>query len=367
MTTYAGTAHNLDAINLAGGTLAGDPHPLSGYGDYTLNGTVSADATAGTSTISAAGGLNLRGNITFDVSSGNGKLLISAPIHNEPSIAGAITKTGSGLLVLSGTSDYSGGTTVSAGTLAVDGSISGSVNVNSNATLSGNGQIDGSVTVFDGGILSPGDRLGVITMQLLTLNGTSQTNIELGGRIRGSQYDAVISNSLMRLEGTLNVSLANGFLPIAGDSFDIFDWGTLTANTFSTVNLPTLGGRIVWNASQLYTTGTISVVATYLAGDFNRDGHVDVADILAMEQALADLPDYETAKALTDAQLQLIGDINGDHQLTNADLQALIALVANNFVGGSSLAAVPEPATLTLSVVALSVFAIRRLRTRSAH
>lgn len=156
VTTHAGTAQNLAAVILAGGTMAGDPHPLSGYSDYTLNGTVSADATAGISTISAAGGINLRGAITFDVSSGSGELLVSWPIHNEPSAAaGAITKTGPGLFVLSGTSNYSGGTTVNAGMLAVDGTISGNLNVGAGGTIGGNGQIGGALTVSNEGILAP--------------------------------------------------------------------------------------------------------------------------------------------------------------------------------------------------------------------
>ena len=97
--------------------MAGDPNPLFGSSDYTLNATVSADATAGTSTISAAGGINLRGNITFNVSSGAGQLQISAPIQDEQGSAGMLTKTGPGLLGLSATDTYTGGTTVNAGTL----------------------------------------------------------------------------------------------------------------------------------------------------------------------------------------------------------------------------------------------------------
>jgi len=47
-------------------------------------------------------------------------------------------------------------------------------------------------------------------------------------------------------------------------------------------------------------------------GDFNRDGHVDTADITAMESALANLHGYETTNNLTNQQLLVIGDLNGD-------------------------------------------------------
>ena len=50
-----------------------------------------------------------------------------------------------------------------------------------------------------------------------------------------------------------------------------------------------------------------------------------------------------------------LGDLNGDGQVNNADLQALINLLAN--VGGSaSLTAVPEPASIVmLGIGALAI------------
>jgi hypothetical protein len=122
-----------------------------------------------------------------------------------------------------------------------------------------------------------------------------------------------------------------------------------------------MNGRIVWDSSQLYTTGTISVEATYYAGDFNRDGHVDAADVTAMEQALADLPDYEATKGLTDAQLLLIGDINGDGVVNSADVQALLDLLQS---GGGSNDPVPEPASWVLAFLALAMVSGTRFYVR---
>ena len=84
---------------------------------------------------------------------------------------------------------------------------------------------------------------------------------------------------------------------------------------------------------------------TTILGDFNRDGHVDVSDVLAMEQALANLPAYQTANGLTNAQLLAIGDVNGDGVIDNTDIQSLISLLANG-TGSGALTAVPEPSTL---------------------
>ncbi len=361
VTTHAGTAQNLAAVILAGGTMAGDPHPLSGYSDYTLNGTVSADATAGISTISAAGGINLRGAITFDVSSGSGELLVSCA---DPQRAFGC-----------GRCYYQNWT--------------GIVCVVWDKQLLRRHDCERRYVgcrwyhqrqpqcwcrrhdwrewsnwrrphCVERGNSRAGDALGLLTAQSLALGETSQTNVELGGTTRGTLYDSMVTSSSMQLAGTLNVSLVNDFIPVAGTSFKLLDWGSLSG-TFSTVTVPTMNGRIVWDTSQLYTTGTISVVATYLAGDFNRDGHVDAADILPMEQALTNLGGYNAAhSSLTSAQLLDIEDVNGDGKVNNADLQALLIELK---AGGGSSDSVPEPSTIALlGIGALAITFRRRSR-----
>jgi hypothetical protein len=85
-------------------------------------------------------------------------------------------------------------------------------------------------------------------------------------------------------------------------------------------------------------------------GDFNRDDHVNNADIPAMLTALADLNAFKTRNGLSDAQLHAIGDIDGSGSITNADINALIGLLRT---GGGSLAPIPEPASNVLTVMAL--------------
>jgi hypothetical protein len=87
-----------------------------------------------------------------------------------------------------------------------------------------------------------------------------------------------------------------------------------------------------------------------LRGDFNRDGHVNATDILAMLAALSDLNSYKTANSLSNTNLLAIGDINVDGNLNNADIQALLTLLKS---GGGSLSAVPEPASIVLLALAL--------------
>ena len=99
----------------------------------------------------------------------------------------------------------------------------------------------------------------------------------------------------------------------------------------------------------------------FLPGDFNRDGHVNAADILAMLSALSDLNAYKTTKGLTDPNLLVIGNLNGSGALTNADLSALIGLLRS---GGGSLATVSKPASIWLLAFALPGLAFAFVRRR---
>ena len=65
--------------------------------------------------------------------------------------------------------------------------------------------------------------------------------IELAGTTAGTQYDQLIVTGAVTLDGTLQVSLINGFNPALGNTFDVLDWGTLSG-TFSSLQLPSLSG-----------------------------------------------------------------------------------------------------------------------------
>jgi polygalacturonase len=80
-------------------------------------------------------------------------------------------------------------------------------------------------------------------------------------------------------------------------------------------------------------------------GDFNRDGHVTGADLGAMLMAFKDLPTYESSNGLSDAQMEVIFDLNNDFQINNADMQTFLTLLSTGLGSASS---VPEPATLVL-------------------
>lgn len=137
---------------------------------------------------------------------------------------------------------------------------------------------------------------------------------------------------------------------------NMLDWQRFTVNftaTNGTTNLTFFNG----DASNNFETPLDNVSVNdinFLPGDINRDGHVNVADIAAMTSALADLSAYQSTHgpgggALSDPQLVQIGDLTGDGKFTNADLQALINLLANGD-GTGGLTAVPEPASWALLV-----------------
>jgi autotransporter-associated beta strand protein/T5SS/PEP-CTERM-associated repeat protein len=241
------------------------------------------------------------------------------------------------------------------GTLVVDSStLSSSLVIRPNGTLKFNNGLIAGDPVINQGLVMP-----ISSQGTLRVNGnySAQTSaatleVELGGTMAGTNYNQLIVSGNMSLDGTLQVSLANSYSPSLGDRFDILDWGT-RSGTFATLQLPALGGTLAWNTVALYSNGTLSVIDTnFLPGDFDRDGHVSVADIAAAETALADLSGYRAAHGnMTSAQLVSIGDLDGDGLVTNADLQGLINLLANG--GGSgSLAAVPEPSSLVLAAIA---------------
>jgi len=167
-------------VKAGSGTLALDK--INSYGGVTnvLGGTL---ALSGAGTI-GAGFLYVSTGSTFDISGANGSRSLSR-IHGNGNVTlgantllvdssddssfdgiitgqGGLTKRGTGTLTLNGISTHSGATEVEAGSLVLNGRLSGgNVNVRSGAVLSGNGSIAGTVNVADGGTLADGIGSGI--------------------------------------------------------------------------------------------------------------------------------------------------------------------------------------------------------------
>jgi autotransporter-associated beta strand protein len=132
---------------------------------------------------------------------------------------GGLNKLGNNALSLSSANGYSGNTTITAGTLAVNnttgsGTGSGTVAVNSGGTLSGSGFISGTVSVNDGGTLAPGNSPGILTVNnQVTFQPNSAFSIEVNGLAAGTGYDQLKTTGPVSLAGTLSLFFGS-FTPI---------------------------------------------------------------------------------------------------------------------------------------------------------
>jgi hypothetical protein len=156
----------------------------------------------------------------------------------------------------------------------------------------------------------------------------------------GAEYDQLHATGQLSLAGTLEVSLINGFTPIVGDSFDILDFGNLSG-AFSMLSLPALDADLMWNASQLYATGTLSVS---IAGDYNNDSSVDAADYVTWRKGLGSIYEQEH---------YAIWRANFGRNAGNAS-------AATAGLSGSASSSVPEPSTAGLLALAVLLSAFPR-------
>ncbi len=174
----------------------------------------------------------------------------------------ALIKEGTGVWTLTGASTHSGTTTVSNGTLLVNGSFNGSPVTISGGTLGGVGIISGAAVAVNSGGFAPGlpaTGLGTLTISNnVTLAAGSTTFMQI--------QHSPPTNSAAKISGRLN---ENGALNVtdlgaggfsAGDNFKLFSAGTFSG-AFTNFILPALDTNLVWNTNALKISGTLSVAA----------------------------------------------------------------------------------------------------------
>lgn len=218
---------------------------LSGANTFTGATVVQGDAAlflSDAGAIAASSGLNLAGaNALFDISCcggdrtikdltgvagsliGLGDNSLTVGTANSTTFAGdfngfggigGLVKAGTGTLVLTGTVDLLGATTVTSGLLQLGTTtntsavVTGDVNVQAGGTLGGTGTIMGTVNVGAGATLAPGASIGTLTTGTLVLDAASILDFEFGAP---GTSDRVIVNGDLTLAGTLNVIDAGGF------------------------------------------------------------------------------------------------------------------------------------------------------------
>jgi autotransporter-associated beta strand protein len=190
-------------VTISAGTLA--IQGISNGGQSGFLGAASADPAnlvfdGGTLTLSAIGttqttdrGFSITAGktATFTVAN-NSSLRLSGSV---PATTGGLTMAGNGKLILAGNMSYSGSTTVSAGTLVIDGTLGpgSSVIVAAGATLGGSGTIQRDVYIS--GTHSPGSSPGLQTIEgAVIYNPGATVDWELAASTtegRGTTYDGI--------------------------------------------------------------------------------------------------------------------------------------------------------------------------------
>jgi outer membrane autotransporter protein len=222
-----------------------------GAGNITLNGGGLQWAPGNTADVS--GRLNPFGaaGATFDTN-GNNVTLASSLTG-----AGSLGKQGAGALTLSGADTYTGNTTVSAGALYVNGSITSPMTtVNPGALLGGYGVIGGSV--FNGGTVAPGDAPGTLAIHgNYTQSPAGALLIRIGGPAP-AQHDLLAVGGTASLNGALQLVRLNNFQFNLGQTITFLTASGGVTGTFSSVSSSPTGTLV--SGEVLYSSNSVSVV-----------------------------------------------------------------------------------------------------------
>jgi fibronectin-binding autotransporter adhesin len=312
---FAGTYTLANAISGSGGvsqvssgTLVIDDSETYTGGTYINVGTVQI-GTGGTSG-SIVGNVADNGRLVFDR---NDNYDFAGAISGS----GSVTQAGSGVLVVSGDNSYTGGTTISSGTLQLgDGGASGGV-VGAIAD-SGNLSIDRSDTYVlgnavsgSGSLTQAGSGTTVINTALAYTGGTTITGgtLQLGdGGTTGAVSGAIVDNANLSLDFAGTYTLANA---VSG------------SGSVSQVS----SGTLVIDDSESYTGGTHINVGTVQIGTGGTSGSI-VGNVDDNGRLVFDRNDnYDFA-----------GAISGSGSVTQAGSGVLVVSGDNSYTGGTIIA-----------------------------
>lgn len=190
-------------------------------------GFVGNTGTIGFSTFTGPRTVRLGGSLT-DIPSTFGLVL---PDNPNGGAVSSLEKVGPSTWILpfGVTQTYTGATTVSAGSLFVNGVLGNSTTtVVANATLAGTGTIGGVLNVSDGATLAPGDSIGTLTAATANMGGVLKIQYD-GATPSGTDKLAVTGT--LTITGLLDFDAAGA--PLTANSYIIATYGTLVG-TFGT-------------------------------------------------------------------------------------------------------------------------------------
>ena len=283
-------------------------------GSYTLNGNALAVGAAGIvndSEFEHTIAMDLTANGTLSVNAASGNLVLSGIFSG----ASSLTKNGSQTLTLTGNNAYTGGTTVSTGTLALGGtagSVSGNITVNAGATfavnrtndftlgnlISGNGSFAhigaGTTNMTVANTYTGGTTIssGTVWTQNTQALGNGSVTLNGGTLLTTSSQEAVMGNQTLSIRGNLDWTSGKiafydtGTSPLSGN-LTINVGGNFTASAgsktfdFSGVEALNSGNyTLVSTVGLVNTTGVNFVAAhgpyTTLFGNFTTSNNTIV-------------------------------------------------------------------------------------------
>ena len=236
--------------------------------NHTSNSYVFSTTVTGSGTIVAENGTT---SLTGDLSGFTGSYSITGgtlnfgssgttTIANVLSGAGTLTFT-SGTTTLTGdSSGFTGTTDVgSGGTLAVNGSLGGTLDVQSGGRLQGSGTA-GTVTAESGGTVAPGNSIGTITVADVTFAAGSTYEVEVNAAGESDKIHA--TNTATINGGTVNLLPESGLYGI-GQTYTILTADSGVTGTFT---------NVTFNTSSLFLTAALICDTNNVYASIVRNG-----------------------------------------------------------------------------------------------
>jgi fibronectin-binding autotransporter adhesin len=234
-------------IKQGGGTLT-----LTGSNSYG-GATVSAGTLMG-NTASLQGNILNNAAVVFNQTA-------SGTYGGVMSGTGTLALQGGGTLVLTGANTYIGATSVNAGTLAVNGSLTSSVTVGSAGTLGGSGTIAG--TVVSVGAVAPGNSIGTLTVNGSYINAGGTYQVEVNAAGQGDRLNVTGAPGIVTIVGgTVNVTAQSGSYN-GSTKYTIVNATGGVSGTFSNINhnLNFLTPSLSYDANNVFLTLALSPTA----------------------------------------------------------------------------------------------------------
>ena len=353
-TILSGTNTYSGATAVNAGTLAGGAtNALSGSSAFTVAGGAFLDlggfdqtigSLAGSGTVTNSG---VASPATLTGGGDNTSTLFSGIIQNGTSTT-ALTKAGSGTLTLSGANTYTGGTTISAGTLQIgNGGTSGSLtgNVTNNGIFAFNRT---DTVTFDGNISGTGafQQNGTGTTILSGTNTYSGATAVNAGTLAGGATNALSGSSAFTVAGGAFLDLG-GFDQTIGSlagSGTVTNSGVASPATLTGGgdNTSTLFSGIIQNGTSTTAltkagsgTLTLSGANTYTGGTTISAGTLQIGNGGTAGSILGNVLDNGVLAFNRSDAIAFSGLISGTGILRQIGTGALILPNANTYTGGT--------------------------------